>query len=38
MNVEQIEVIEKCASEISQLIEMKSMEFNHQKYINQLNR
>ena len=38
MNEEQIEVVEKCASEISQLIEMKSEEFNHQKYINQLNR
>ena len=38
MNEEQIEVVEKCASEISQLIEMKSEEFNYQKYINQLNR
>ena len=38
MNDEQIEVVEKCASEISQLIEMKSEDFNFQKYVHQLNR
>ena len=38
MNEDQIEVVEKCANEISQLIEMQNEEFNFQKYLNQLNR
>ena len=35
---EQIEVVEKCANEISQLIEMGSENFNFQKFLNQLNK
>ena len=38
MNEDQIEVVEKCANEISQLIEMFSDDFNYQKYLNTLNR
>ena len=38
VNDDQIEVVEKCASEISQLMEMKNEEFNYQKYLKQLNR
>ena len=38
MNEDQIEVVEKCASEISQLMEMKNEDFNYQKYLKQLNR
>ena len=38
MNEDQIEVVEKCANEISQLVEMGSESFNFQKYLNQLNR
>ena len=38
MNDEQIEVIEKCSKEISQLTEILSEEFNMRKYLNELNR
>ena len=38
MNDEQIEVIEKCSTEISQLVEILSKEFNMRKYLNELNR
>ena len=38
MNEDQIEVVEKCANEISQLAEMFSEDFNFQKYLNSLNR
>ena len=38
VNDDQIEVVEKCANEISQLIDMGSEEFNFQKFLNQLNR
>jgi len=38
MNEDQIEVVEKCANEISQLAEMFSEDFNFQKYLNTLNR
>ena len=38
MNDEQIEVIEKCATEIYQLIEILSENFNMRKYIFELNR
>ena len=38
MNEEQIEVIEKCANEITQLIEILSQDFNMRKYLNELNR
>ena len=38
VNDDQIEVVEKCASEISQLMELKNDELNYQKYIKQLNR
>ena len=38
LNEEQIEVVEKCANEISQLVEMGSEQFNFQKFLNQLNR
>ena len=35
---DQIEVVEKCANEIFQLIEICNSDFNFQKYVNQLNR
>ena len=38
MSDEQIEVIEKCSKEISQLTEILSEEFNMRKYLNELNR
>ena len=38
MNEDQIEVVEKCANEISQLIELKNDDFDFQGYIKQLNR
>ena len=38
MNEDQIEVVEKCANEISQLAEMFGEDFNFQKYLNTLNR
>ena len=38
MNDEQIEVVEKCATEISQLIEILSENFNMRKYLFELNR
>ena len=38
VNEDQVEVVEKCSSEISQLMEMKNEEFNFQKYLKQLNR
>ena len=38
MNEEQIEVIEKCSTEIYQLVEILSKEFNMRKYLNELNR
>ena len=38
LNEDQIEVVEKCANEISQLVEMGSEDFNFQKFLNQLNR
>ena len=38
VNDDQIEVVEKCASEISHLMELKNDELNFQKYIKQLNR
>ena len=38
MNDDQIEVIEKCTTEISQLIEILSEDFNMRKYLFELNR
>ena len=38
MNDEQIEVIEKCSNEITQLIEILSKDFNMRKFLNELNR
>ena len=38
LNEDQIEVVEKCANEISQLVEMGNEQFNFQKFLNQLNR
>ena len=38
MNDEQIEVAEKCANEVSQIIEILGENFNMRKYLNELNR